>query len=72
VLFALPTTLRPPRPCDHLHDATTRYDFDAKLLSFLLVCPVCGTERVVETQRYEPRFVPRATPGDQLPFPEAA
>ena len=42
--------------CGHLHDTTTRYDHERKLLSFLLVCPVCGTERVLETQRYEPRF----------------
>lgn len=44
--------------CDHLHDTTTRYDEVAKLLSFLIVCPVCATERVVETLEYEPRFEP--------------
>jgi hypothetical protein len=49
-------------PCDHVHDSTTRYDHDQKLLTFLLVCPVCGTERVMETQRYEPRFEPRPAP----------
>jgi hypothetical protein len=46
----------PPTPCDHLHDATTRYDHAQKLLTFLLVCPVCGTEKIVDAQHYEPRF----------------
>jgi hypothetical protein len=50
-------------PCDHLHDSTTRYDQEHKLLTFLLVCPVCGTEKVMETQRYEPRFEPSSAPG---------
>jgi hypothetical protein len=54
-----------PRPvaaatCDHLHDGTSRYDHDRKQLDFLLVCPVCGTERVVESVSYEPRFTPHA------------
>jgi hypothetical protein len=48
-------------PCDHLHDSTTRYDPTRKLLTFLLVCPVCGTEKVMETQHYEPRFQPSPT-----------
>jgi len=48
----------PAASCDHLHDSTTHYDHERKLLSFLLVCPVCGTERVMETQPYEPRFEP--------------
>jgi hypothetical protein len=43
-------------PCDHVHDSTTRYDHDQKLLTFLLVCPVCGTEKIVDAQHYEPRF----------------
>jgi hypothetical protein len=47
---------RERRACGHLHDTTTRYDHARKLLTFLLVCPVCRTERVLETQRYEPRF----------------
>ncbi|MFL5842517.1 MAG: hypothetical protein ACJ77Z_18885, partial [Thermoleophilaceae bacterium] len=47
-----------PLPCDHLHEATTRYDRVAKLLTFLLVCPVCRSEKVIETCRYEPRFQP--------------
>jgi hypothetical protein len=44
--------------CEHLHDTTTRYDHDAKRLSFLLVCAVCGTERVLEAMPYEPNFTP--------------
>jgi len=48
----------PGAPCDHLHDSTTRYDHDQKLLTFVLVCPVCRTENVIETQHYEPRFEP--------------
>jgi hypothetical protein len=49
--------LRPPS-CDHLHATTTRYDHAEKRLTFLLVCPVCGTEKVLETMAYEPRFEP--------------
>jgi hypothetical protein len=45
-----------PHGCDHLHDTTSRYNPGEKLLTFLLVCPVCGTEKIVETLRYEPRF----------------
>jgi hypothetical protein len=41
--------------CDHLHESTSRYDAAAKVLTFLLVCPTCGIERVVETLEYEPR-----------------
>jgi hypothetical protein len=44
--------------CDHLHDTTTRYDPAEKQLSFLLVCPTCGTEKAVETVPYEPQFQP--------------
>jgi hypothetical protein len=52
----------PRVPCDHLHEVTTRYDHVAKLLTFLLVCPVCRSEKVIETRQYEPRFEPhRAT-----------
>jgi hypothetical protein len=53
---------RRPRPeaCDHLHDSTSRYDHEAKQLTFLLVCPVCETERVVDSIPYEPRFTPQA------------
>jgi hypothetical protein len=46
-------------PCDHLHEQTSRYDPVEKQLSFLLVCPVCGTEKLVETLPYEPRFEPQ-------------
>ena len=48
----------PPPPCDHLHETTSRYDHAAKVLRFLLVCPVCKTEKVIHTLRYEPRFEP--------------
>jgi hypothetical protein len=50
----------PPQDCGHMHDTTTRYDHEQKLLSFLLFCPSCRTERVLETQRYEPRYAPHA------------
>jgi hypothetical protein len=49
--------LRPPS-CDHLHATTTRYDHAERRLTFLLVCPVCGTEKVLETMHYEPRYEP--------------
>jgi hypothetical protein len=42
--------------CSHLHDTTTRYDRKSKVLTFLLVCSVCGTQKVVEELRYEPAF----------------
>jgi hypothetical protein len=51
--------------CDHLHDSTSRYDAAQKVLSFLLVCTMCGAEKVAETVEYEPRPVwttPGATP----------
>jgi hypothetical protein len=44
--------------CDHVCDTTSRYDADAKLLTFLLFCPECNSERVIETLSYEPRFKP--------------
>ena len=44
--------------CDHLYDTTSHYDTSTKLLTFLLVCPVCGIEKVVETIEYEPNFTP--------------
>ena len=47
--------------CDHLYDTTSRYDTATKVLTFLLVCPVCGTEDVVETLEYAPNFAPRVT-----------
>ena len=47
-----------PEPCDHLHDTTTRYDHAEKQLTFLEICPVCGTEKVLETRHYEPQFRP--------------
>jgi len=45
-------------PCGHLHDTTTRYDHERKLLTFLLVCRVCGIEKVIEVRHYEPNFQP--------------
>jgi hypothetical protein len=48
----------PAAMCDHLFDTTSRYDSDRKLLTFLLVCPVCGTDKVVERRSYEPWFRP--------------
>jgi hypothetical protein len=43
--------------CDHLHETTSRYDAAEKVLTFLLLCRTCGTEKVVETVEYEPRPV---------------
>src|SRR5919107_4614145 len=50
----------PVESCDHLHDSTSRYDHDRKELTFLLVCPVCRTEKMVDSIHYEPRFKPHA------------
>ena len=47
--------------CDHLHDTTTRYDPIEEVLTFLLICPVCRTERVLEKRHYAPRFQPTPT-----------
>jgi hypothetical protein len=52
-----------PAPCDHLGDTTSRYDRAKKVLTFLLVCPICRTEKVVDRRPYEPRFEPRPTAG---------
>jgi hypothetical protein len=52
-----------PASCDHLHHTTTRYDCVAKPLTFLVVCPVCRTEKVIETRHYEPRFRPQPASG---------
>jgi hypothetical protein len=41
--------------CQHLKETTSRYDKARKLLTFLLVCPVCDVQHVVETVPYEPR-----------------
>ena len=60
----------PTQPCGHIHDTTTRYDHDRKLLHFLLICPTCGTEKLVDTQPYEPNFTPHTATGatiHQLP-----
>jgi hypothetical protein len=47
--------------CDHLHDTTTRYDPVEEVLTFLLICPVCRTESVLEKRHYAPRFQPTPT-----------
>ncbi len=48
--------------CDHLFDSSSRYDRDRKLLTLLLVCPSCSTERIVAVLPYEPVFRQAATP----------
>lgn len=53
-----PHSTEQPDRCEHLHEITTHYDDERKLLTFLAVCRPCGTERVVETQHYEPRYEP--------------
>ena len=50
----------PAESCNHLHDSTSRYDHERKQLTFLLVCPVCRTEKVVDSIHYEPHFTPHA------------
>jgi hypothetical protein len=42
--------------CDHLFDTTSRYDRERRRLTFVLFCPTCETETVVETLRYAPAF----------------
>jgi hypothetical protein len=42
--------------CDHLFDTTSRYDRKRGLLTFVLFCPACETETVIETLRYAPAF----------------
>jgi hypothetical protein len=49
-----------PVACDHLHDTTTRYNHDQKLLTFVRVCHACGTEELIDTLPYEPQFKPHA------------
>jgi hypothetical protein len=63
-MITTPSNAPRTAPCDHLHDTTTRYDPVEKLLTFLLVCPICRIERVIETRHYEPNFQP-------LPAPES-
>jgi hypothetical protein len=58
---------RPARACGHVHDTTSRYDHRGKRLDFLLVCPVCGTETVIETLDYEPHFEPLGASVHALP-----
>jgi hypothetical protein len=42
--------------CAHLFDTTSRYDRERRLLTFVLFCPTCETETIVETLRYAPSF----------------
>jgi hypothetical protein len=51
--------------CDHRFDTTSRYDRNRKLLTFLLFCPACETETVVETLRYAPAFRRRDSLSDR-------
>jgi hypothetical protein len=48
-----------------LHESTTRYDHDQKVLSFLLVCRICGIEKLVHRQPYEPLFEPHPALGSR-------
>jgi hypothetical protein len=52
--------------CDHLYETTSRYDADRKLLTFLLVCPVCEIEETVQTIEYAPSFTAHAAPAAAL------
>jgi hypothetical protein len=56
-----------PVPCDHVPHSSTRYDHVEKLLSFLPVYPVCGTES--SSRRSLTRLTSPHTrqPGAQLP-----
>jgi hypothetical protein len=40
--------------CEHLKETSSRYDAAKKVLTFVLVCRICGTERVVRRLTYEP------------------
>jgi hypothetical protein len=51
--------------CDHLFDTTSRYDRRRRLLTFVLFCPTCETETVVETLRYAPAFRQRDALSDR-------
>jgi hypothetical protein len=48
--------------CDHVYETTSRYDADRKLLSFLLVCPVCEIEEIVQTIEYAPKYTAHPAP----------
>jgi hypothetical protein len=60
---------RPAQACGHIHDTTSRYDHASKRLTFLLVCPVCDTEQVIEALDYEPHFEPVGATVHELPAP---
>jgi hypothetical protein len=46
------------RRCDHLHDTVSRYDHAAKRLELLLTCPVCETEKVIQSLAYGAQVEP--------------
>lgn len=48
--------------CSDIYETTSRYDRERKVLTFLLLCPVCGIENVVARLDYEPAFSPAGTP----------
>ena len=35
--------------CDHLYETTSPYETATQVLTFLLVCPICCVEEVVDT-----------------------
>jgi hypothetical protein len=51
--------------CDHLFETTSRYDHEREVLTFLLFCPACETETVVDTLRYAPAFRQRDAVSDR-------
>jgi len=54
-----PARLPLPGPggdCEHLHDATSRYDHASKRLELFLFCTVCRTAKLIHSLDYEPRF----------------
>jgi hypothetical protein len=51
------------RRCRHFYESTTRYDHHRKVLSFLLVCRVCGIETLVHRRPYEPLLEPHPARG---------
>jgi hypothetical protein len=55
-----PAAAGPAAACDHRFEPTSRYDDEHKLLTFLLRCPGCGSQKVVTTLPYEPAFRPSA------------
>jgi len=44
--------------CEHFHETITRYDYESRHLTSLVICRTCGLEKVVATQYYEPHYEP--------------